>query len=210
MPLVEAQPQPEDLPATPPAKPHRRLRNYLLDTGLQLRLASYLVGAATLLSIFLGVMLWRAYREASQVMQLKLPPALADTFGQALDQEDQRRIFLVVGALVVINVFLLVAAVFVTHRIAGPAYAIGRTCRRIAEGDLAEPPPLRSRDLLTDLGEEVAEMVRALRGREGRERDLLASAARVLRDPFAPAQIRQELALELEKMAAEKERRLGP
>jgi methyl-accepting chemotaxis protein len=210
MSLAEAQPQPEDLPAPPSPKARRLLRNYLLDTGLQLRLASYLVGVATLLSIFLGVMLWRAYREASQVMQLKLPPGLAETFGHALDQEDQRRIFLVVGALVLVNLFLLLAAVLVTHRIAGPAYAVGRTCRRVAEGDLTEPPPLRSRDLLGELGEEVAHMVRTLRGREAKERDLVTTAARVLRDPFAPAQFRQELAQELEKLAAEKERRLGP
>lgn len=208
MALVEPQPQPEDLSAPPP-KPRRRLRNYLLDTGLQLRLSSYLVAVATALSVFLGVMLWRAYREASQVMQLKLPPGLADAFGQALDHEDQRRMFLVVGALVVVNLLLLVAAIFVTHRIAGPAYAIGRTCRKVAEGELADPPPLRAHDLLNDLGDEVAQMVRALRGREAQERDLLASAARVLRDPFAPAQIRQELAQSLEKLAADKDRRLG-
>lgn len=208
MALVEPQPQPED-PSAPPPKPRRRLRNYLLDTGLQLRLSSYLVAVATALSVFLGVMLWRAYREASQVMQLKLPPGLADAFGQALDHEDQRRMFLVVGALVVVNLLLLVAAIFVTHRIAGPAYAIGRTCRKVAEGELADPPPLRAHDLLNDLGDEVAQMVRALRGREAQERDLLASAARVLRDPFAPAQIRQELAQSLEKLAADKDRRLG-
>lgn len=209
MSLAEAQPQPEDLPAPPPPKARRHLRNYLLDTGLQLRLASYLVGVATLLSIFLGVMLWRAYREASQVMQLKLPPGLAETFGHALDQEDQRRIFLVVGALVLVNLFLLLAAVLVTHRIAGPAYAVGRTCRRVAEGDLTEPPPLRSRDLLVELGEEVLAMVRQLRAREARERELLAAAAAVLRDPLSPAPARQEQARQLEALASEKERRLG-
>jgi len=208
MALAEPQPQPEELPAPLP-KPRRHLRNYLLDTGLQLRLASYLVAVATALSVFLGVMLWRAYREASQVMQLKLPPGLADAFGQALDHEDQRRMFLVVGALVVVNLLLLVAAIYVTHRIAGPAYAIGRTCRRVADGDLGEPPPLRARDLLNDLGDEVAQMVHALRGREAQERDLLGSAARVLRDPFAPAQVRQELAQALEKLASDKDRRLG-
>ncbi len=208
MALAEAQPQPEDVSAPPP-KPRRHLRNYLLDTGLQLRLASYLVAVATALSIGLGVMLWRAYREASQVMQLKLPPGLADAFGQALDQEDQRRMFLVVGALVLVNLLLLVGAIYVTHRIAGPAYAIGRTCRKVADGDLAEAPPLRSRDLLHELGDEVAHMVRALRGREAHERDVLASAARVLRDPFSPAQVRQELAQALEKLASDKDRRLG-
>jgi len=112
--------------------------------------------------------------------------------------------------LVAVLCCLLAAAIVVTHRIAGPAYAIARTCRRVAEGDLTEPPPLRSRDLLVELGDEVHGMVLELRAREGRERDLLALAVGVLRDPFSAAPTRQELARQLEALASEKGRRIGP
>jgi hypothetical protein len=47
-----------------------------------------------------------------------------------------------------------------------------------------------------------------LRGREARERDVLAAAARVLRDPFAAAPTRKQLASHLESLATAKEERL--
>jgi HAMP domain-containing protein len=208
MPLAEVRPSHEETPAAETAKPRRHLRNYLLDTGLQLRLASYLIAVATALGLGLGWLLWRAYRETSAM--LELDPAVGAALSRELAREDRFRIIAVAVALAVLLVCLLVAAVLVTHRIAGPAYAIRRTCKRVAEGDLGEPPPLRTGDLLSELADEAAEMVRALRAREERERDAIVSAAGVLRDPLVPAQTRQEVARELEALAAEKDRRLKP
>ncbi len=209
MALAQAQRSPEEAPASAEVKPRRHLRNYLLDTSLQLRLASYLIAVATALGVGLGWLLWKAYRETSQML-VDQNPSVGAALGNALAREDRFRIVVIAGALAVVLVCLLVAGVLVTHRIAGPAYAIRRTCKRVAEGDLAEPPPLRTGDLLSELGDEVAEMVRALRAREVRERDVAASAAQVLRDPLASASTRQEMARALEALAAEKDRRLEP
>lgn len=200
--------------AAPPAEaegadraPRRRVRNYLLDTSLQLRLASYLVAVATALSIGLGWLLWRAYRETSRVIALGDPDA-GDSIAQALAQEDRGRIVLVAVALAAVLVCLLGAAVVVTHRIAGPAFAIGRTCRLVAEGSLPRPRPLRSRDLLVDLAEDVEEMVEALRAREAREAELVAAAAATLRDPGATPAARASAAEALLRLSSEKEARL--
>jgi methyl-accepting chemotaxis protein len=202
MPELQATVTPEDPLATDP-KARRRVRNYLLDTHLQLRLASYLIGVATAISVGLGWLLWRAYRESTEVLELASPQV-----GEVVAQGDRLGIVKVAVALAVVLLCLLGAAVMVTHRIAGPAYAIRMTCRRVSEGDLTEPRPLRERDLLTDLGDEVAAMVRALRGREGRDRDAMAAAAALLRDPAAPVEQRLEAARTLEALAGEKERRL--
>ena len=56
-------------------KPKRRLRNFLLDAKLQLRLASYLIGVGVALSLGLGILLWRAYQETSRVVALSDPDA---------------------------------------------------------------------------------------------------------------------------------------
>jgi methyl-accepting chemotaxis protein len=197
-----------EAPASDP-RVRRRLRNFLLDTGLQLRLASYLLAVAAVLSAALGWLLWRAYRETSQVLELS-DPEVGAALGAALAREDRFRILAVAIALGVVMLCLLGAAVMVTHRIAGPAYAVRRTCRRVAEGDLTEPRPLRSRDLLVELGDEVAAMVRALRGREARDRDAMSAAAALLRDPAASAERRGAAAQVLEELANEKERRLLP
>jgi hypothetical protein len=185
----------------------RRLRNYLVDTSLQLRLASYLIGVAVLLSIGLGWLLWQAYDETSRVIALGAPDA-SDSLAGALAAEDRGRILLVAAALAGVLLCLLAAAVVITHRIAGPAFAIARTCRQVGEGKLIRPRPLRSGDLLVELSEDVTAMVDALRSREALERTALLEAARVLGIPGPGDAEREEAAAALTRLAEEKERRL--
>lgn len=188
--------------------PRRHVRNFLLDTGLQLRLASYLIAVALALSLGLGWLIWRAYRETSQVVALA-DPEVGGTIAALLAHEDRIRIVVIGAALVAVLLCLLGAAVVVTHRIAGPAFVIGRTCRGVGEGNLSIPRALRARDLLVDLADDVAGMVEALRARETEERDRVLRAAVRLRDPAASAADRAAAAKELEQLAAEKERRLS-
>src|SRR5512143_2294062 len=124
-------------------RPKRYVRNYLLDTGLQLRLSSYLLAVAVALSLGLGWLLWSAYRETSRVIALG-DPDVGDSIAKALASEDRWRMFLIAAALSTVLIALLLASVVITHRIAGPAFVIGRTCRQVAEGSLARPRPLRS------------------------------------------------------------------
>lgn len=194
-------------PGAPARIPKRRVRNYLLDTTLQLRLASYLLAVATALSIGLGWLLWQAYRETSRVVALG-DPEVGESIAQALAREDRWRIVLIAFSLMIVLLCLLGAAVVITHRIAGPAFVIARVCRQIAEGNLTPPRPLRSRDLLTDLAEDVADMVDALRGRDERERDVARHVAATLRDDSATPAQRGAAAADLERLAAEKDARL--
>ncbi|MGZ6143527.1 MAG: hypothetical protein ACXWLM_09315 [Myxococcales bacterium] len=186
----------------------RRLRNYLLDAKLQLRLASYLMGVGVALSLGLGWLLWRAYRETSRVIALGDPDS-GDSIGLALANEDRVRIIVIGVILFGVFLCLLGSALVVSHRIAGPAFAIARTCRQVGEGNLTPPRPLRPRDLLVELGGEVAKMVEALRAREVRERDAALSAAAALRDANAGADARNAAADALETLAREKKARLG-
>lgn len=201
-------PAPE--PTTPPAdatgeprKPKRQLRNYLLDTSLQLRLASYLLAFAVALSVGLGWHLWTAYRETSEVVALSAPEVAS-----ALATEDRWRIVQVSVILVLVLVCLLGASVVITHRIAGPAFVIRRTCTNVAEGNLSRPRPLRNHDLLVDLADAASAMVDALRDRETADREVLLAAAQTLRDPAASETARADAAAVLERLASEKEARL--
>jgi methyl-accepting chemotaxis protein len=184
-------------------RPRRRVRNYLLDTSLQLRLAAYLLAVAVTLSLALGWLLWNAYSETTRVLALADPEV-----GASLAREDQVRMMWLSGMLVVILLLLLAGAVVVTHRIAGPAFVLARTCRDVGEGRLAPLRQLRSSDLLGDLADDVAEMVEGLRAREERERTALRAAAERLRDPGASAEARVRAIEDLERIAAEKAQRL--
>ena len=203
-------PTPVPVPALPSAsgtgehrKPKRRIRNYLLDTGLQLKLASYLLAFAVALSLGLGWHLWTAYRETSEVVSLAAPEVAG-----ALATEDRWRIVQVSIILVLVLLCLLGASVVITHRIAGPAFVIRRTCANVAEGNLSRPRPLRNHDLLVDLADTVGAMVDALRDRDAVDRDAMLRAAATLRDPQATPEACAAAAAELERLAAEKEARL--
>jgi hypothetical protein len=182
----------------------RKVRNYLLDTRLQLRLASYLLAFAVALSAGLGWRLWNAFRETSDVVSLGAPEVAG-----ALASEDRWRILQVAVIVAVVLVCLLGASLVVTHRIAGPAFVIRRTCAQIGEGNLSRPRPLRGHDLLVDLADSVATMVDSLRDREASDRAALLRVAAVLRDPGATPEACAAAAAELERIAAEKDARLG-
>ncbi len=182
----------------------RRVRNYLLDSKLQMRFASYLVLAAGAITAFLGILLWRAYSETNTVI------ALADPLvSQALAQEDRRRMLWLAGGFAAVVVCLLTLALIFTHRVAGPAFHLARTCRRVREGDLKPLRPLRRRDLLVQLADEVSLMIEALRDREEAERAALAAeAARLRQSGATPADV-EAAAAALERLAAEKAKRIG-
>jgi methyl-accepting chemotaxis protein len=161
----------------------RRIRNFLVHPGIQLRLVSYMLIVATAIGSGLTVMAWTAGQDAGPGVVL----------GAAL-----------AGAVP----GLLVLAIVLTHRVAGPAVALAHTCRRVGSGDLSLPRPLRRRDLLNDLADEVALMIEGLREQEAEERALLADAASRLRraGEFAGG---HEIATRLEVLASRKSQRLG-
>ena len=195
-------------PAAGGEVPRRLIRNYLIDSSIQLRFASYLVAVAAAISVGLGYLLWSAYRESSRLVSLG-DPRVDDALAATLAQEDRARMVWLAAGLVVIVLCLLVFAIVVTHRVAGPAVALSKTCHRVAQGDLSRPRSLRRRDLLVDLADEMALMVEGLREREENERAVLAEVAVALRRSGAgdPA---HDAAARLEQLAGEKTARLHP
>ena len=195
-------------PAPAGEAPRRLIRNYLIDLSIQLRFASYLVAVACAISRGLGYLLWSAYRESSRLVSLG-DPRVDDALAVMLAQEDRARMVWLAAGLAVIVLCLLVFAIVVTHRVAGPTVALAKTCRRVADGDLSRPRPLRRRDLLVDLADEMALMVEGLREREEAERHVLAEVAVALRKSGAggPA---HDAAARLEQLAGEKAARVRP
>ena len=180
----------------------RKLRNFVLDPGLQLRLAGYLAGTAAGLSLALGWQVWRAYSEASKLVALG-DPRSDEVVVAMLRAHDRARMLWAAGVLAAVVVCLVGLAVVVTHRIAGPALVLARVCRGVAAGSLARSRPLRKGDLLVGLADEMGAMVDALRAREEDEWERLARAAQVMvRSPEEGRAI-------LEQVVAEKARRLG-
>jgi methyl-accepting chemotaxis protein len=188
------------VPATSSVPPsaRRRVRNYLLDPGMQLRLGGWLAAVAACLSAALGWNLWRAYREASRLVALG-DPRSDEVVAALLSADDRVRMAWLAAVLAAVVLGLLALSLVVTHRIAGPALALRRTCRAVAEGSLARSRPIRRGDLLSGLADEMTAMVEALRAREEAERAALAAAAEA-----GPEEARRVAA----RLAAEKAGRL--
>jgi hypothetical protein len=188
-------------PAAAAPSPHRSLRNYLLDPGLQLRFGGYLVGITTAFGAVLCWRMWRATREASKLVALG-DARTDEVVAQMLRMEDRSRLLWLVGILAGLVLVLLILAVMVTHRIAGPAMVLGRACRAVGEGGLVPQRPLRRGDFLVGLAEEVWAMIAALREREEQERVQIGEALQALQ--ASPDRARAIL----ERLSAEKARRL--
>src|SRR5512133_2949927 len=193
---------------SPSAFHKRRMKNYLINTKLQLRFASWLLAVAAMISIVLGWVLWKSYAETSRVVAL-MDPEVADSLASAFASEDRERMVWLAAALAVVLVCLLGFAVVLTHRIAGPAFVIARTCRQVGEGNYERPRPLRQRDMLVELADEAAHMVDAVRLREEQERDALLATVRRLQEPGATPEDRQRGIGALQQLVDEKTKRLA-
>lgn len=192
-------------PAGPARVPYKRhVRNYLIDAPMQLRFASYLVLVATLLALILGWQLWGAFREANRLLALGDSGA-DEAIAALVAREDRTRMLWLGGAFGGLTVCLLGFGLVVTHRVAGPALVIARTCRQVGEGKLRRPRPLRQGDLLVSLSRDVAGMVDAVRAREEAERAALAeAAAQLARGPEGAGRAQAVI----ERLVAEKAERL--
>ncbi len=218
----------------------RSLKNYLLDPHFQLKYTGYLVLIAVLLSVALGLVLWRTSdavlvqseksvslgeqvvkrgrdvvdesKKVSQVVKMNIVkdpdykdnPALLEAFeadakgqderliDQQRDLEDQAKAlrlqsdelasqrrtmsYALIGVLVALVVFIGLAGVVVTHRVAGPIFKMKRQLRDVGNGSLRIPSALRKGDELVHFFETFADMVRSLRERQEQEIALLDAA----------------------------------
>jgi methyl-accepting chemotaxis protein len=110
------------------------------------------------------------------------PASLGDSFHsvQAIVRELGKVLFWRVAILYAVISLLIVLAMAVlhllySHRIAGPAYRLGREAARIARGDLTGNIKCRPKDNLTDMADSLCNVVLQYRARINAVKDGLAS-----------------------------------
>lgn len=151
---------------------HRRLGNYLLDRGFQLKYVAMILGLSLVISFALGVFLVDQMRENSRMLQLDAE--LDPVFQEQLARADTEAVLVLAGGLVLFNVVLALGAVVVTHRMAGPIFVFRRYLRMLAEGRIPEVRALRRGDEFADVLEDLRRTVQAVE--RGFEADLELSA----------------------------------
>ncbi|MCK5683653.1 HAMP domain-containing protein [bacterium] len=118
-------------------------RQYFIDKGFQLRYMLVIIIAMLCVSMVVG---WTVY--ATVWTKLADPNFLE--LSQLFTYFEQANVTLIYRTLILI-IFISIASIFVSHKIAGPVYRFSQNAKSIAEGDLSTKIHLRKGDELNEL-----------------------------------------------------------
>jgi hypothetical protein len=185
-------------PASP--KPHRQLRNYLLDLRYQLRFTLTMVVLAVLLTVGLGYFVMSNAHEASRVVKVQaLDPTdqLAQQLAEQFAHRDHVMLLVLVGFGVLLALVLAGYGSVLTHKVAGPLFKVGLYLDHIREGRLGQVYNLRKGDQLVAFFEHFKAAHDALRRRTQQDIELIDKAiaavgAGPLADELSAARQRKE------------------
>jgi hypothetical protein len=185
------------------ARSQRKLRNYLINRGVQLRVTLYMLVVVVLLYGVLGHLYWSStrdqyrmltYLQGTQMLLSADDPEQSAYLQEAqkfLKSEDHTRVVLLFSLLVLLVAMLFLGGIYLTHRIAGPVHAASLHLERMAQGQWRLMHEFRAHDQFTFLKDNIdavvkrvhedteadLEVLRALEGEplseEGRERVLV-------------------------------------
>jgi hypothetical protein len=197
----------------PPFARKRKLRNYLLDVGLQLRYTAFIMGVAVLLTGVLGYKVYQATQESSRIVLLTVqadPTAGAELLTR-FQANDRIVLYGMAGFGVVLVLSIAAAGIWLTHKVAGPLHNIAATCASIRDDRL--PPVLRQLrrgDELQSFYVQFAEMYAALRERAVTDVAILDKAIAAVEAQPARSPALDLVLAELREQRVRKQRGLEP
>jgi hypothetical protein len=146
----------------------RKVKNYLLDVGLQLRYTATIVVIAVVLTAILGHRIYQATQDTSKVILWTglVDPATAQELQSQFAQSDRTVLFGIIGFGIILVLSISGVGILLTHKVAGPLYKISSFFGRIRDNKLGPAPAkLRKGDELQDFYSTFREMHQAIRGR---------------------------------------------
>ncbi len=161
----------------------RKLRNYLLDVGLQLRYTVFIIGVAVFLTAVLGYRIYVATQETTRIvtMTAAVDPSVEQDLRTQFQANDRIVLLGIVGFGVLLVLTVTAVGIWMTHKIAGPLHNIGQAMARLRDNKLpADMGNLRKGDQLQEFHAGFREMYEALRGRVLRDNDALMKAVRAI------------------------------
>jgi hypothetical protein len=171
--------------AAPGGRPayKRKVRNYLLDVGLQLRYTATIVIVAVFLTAGLGFKMYQATRDVSKVILWTslVDPSSAEELQAQFSNSDRVVLWGIVGFGVVLVLSIGAVGILITHKVAGPLHKISNIFGRVRDNRLGpSPPSLRKGDELQDFYSSFREMHQSLRERTEEDVRVLGNAISTL------------------------------
>lgn len=190
----------------------RKWRNLLVDAAFQLKYASYAIAITIFLSAVLGAVLWKTSarmvqesQKVTQVIEMTIAedPDYAELLGGAgseyrselkayhdrMRTEQQHYGLVLVSGLGLFVLGLGLAAIVLTHQVAGPVYKLKRELTALGDGSLRYPVPIRKHDELQDVFVTFNEVVGKLRAGQQRRADRLAELIESVEDKLGPEEL---------------------
>ncbi len=191
----------------------RKLRNYLLDVGLQLRFTVFIIAIAVFLTAFLGYRIYVATQETTRIvtMTAAVDPASEQELRAQFQANDRVVLWAIVGFGAILLVTVTAAGIWMTHKIAGPLHNIGLAFGRVRDNRL--PPDLgtlRKGDELHAFHASFREMYEAIRARVLSDRDALEKAIAAIEEQPSRTDALESVLVELRTLRRDKVESLGP
>ena len=164
-------------------KYRRRMRNYLLDVGLQVRYTMTIVIVAVFLTGGLGYKMYQATRDISKVIELSgmADPTVAGELQGQFAASDRWVLWGIIGFGIVLVISISAVGILITHKVAGPLFKITSFFGRVRENRLgAVPTTLRKGDELQEFYGSFRDMHQALREKVEEDVRLLGDAVAAL------------------------------
>jgi hypothetical protein len=146
----------------------RKVRNYLLDAGLQLRYTATIVVVAIFLTAGLGFKMYQATREISKIILFTglADPTTAQELQSQFANSDRVVLWGIIGFGLVLVLSISAVGILITHKVVGPLYKISSLFARVRDNRLgAAPAGLRKGDELQEFYSSFREMHQAVRER---------------------------------------------
>jgi hypothetical protein len=180
-------------------KYRRKVRNYLLDVGLQVRYTMTIVIVAVFLTAGLGYKMYQATKDISKVIELSgmADPAVAKELQGQFAASDRWVLWGIIGFGIVLVISISAVGILITHKVAGPLFKIAAFFGRVRENRLGEVPTrLRKGDELQDFYGAFREMHMALRANVQEDVTVLGNAVAALETSGADGQKALQKSLE--------------
>jgi hypothetical protein len=161
----------------------RKVKNYLLDVGLQLRYTATIVVVAAFLTAGLGYKMYQATRDISTVILFRglADPVIAEELKAQFADSDRVVLWGIIGFGIVLVLSVSAVGILITHKVAGPLYKIASFFGRIRDNRMgATPTSLRKGDELQGFYTSFREMHQAVRGRIEDDVRVLGNALSVI------------------------------
>src|SRR3954449_2540690 len=194
-----------------PLRYKRKLRNYLLDAGLQVRYTAFIIAVAIFLTAVLGYKIYEATRATSTVIFMTgmVDPSITGELEAQFRANDRIVLFGIIGFGVLLVMSIFGAGIWITHKVAGPLYSMSIICGRVRDNKLSPSlRQLRKGDELQEFYSSFREMYEALRTRVAGDVQALGSSITAMEaiNPKPPGL--QEALNELRELRRQKEQSL--